>query len=835
MTNHWIDIKNADVILIMGSNAAENHPISFKWVQEAKDRGATLISVDPRFTRTSARADIYAPLRSGSDIAFLGGMINYILQNDLVHRDYVRLYTNGTFLLNKDFRMPGELDGVFSGYDAEKRRYDKTAWAFQTDAAGAAKQDPTLQDPLCVFQLLKKHYARYDLDTVSSITGTTTEDLRKVYETYGATGRADKVATIMYAMGWTQHTVGTQNIRAMSIIQLLLGNIGRAGGGVNALRGESNVQGSTDHCLLFHILPGYLGTPSASLETLAKYLEVKTPKTKESRSANWWQNYPKYMVSLLKAFYGPAATKDNEFGYQWLPKLDDGQNASWLIIFNDMLKGAYKGFFAWGQNPACSGSNAGKVRKALEKLDWMVNVNLFDNETGSFWRGPGVNPADVQTEVFFLPCAASVEKEGSITNSGRWAQWRYKAVEPPGQAWPDAEIMNELQHRVRVLYEKEGGVFPDPVLNISWDYGPKDSSGKVKRIDTHVVAREINGSWTEDKEIKDAKTGAVKSYAKGAQVASFAFLQADGSTASGNWLYCNSYTDADPAKGNKMARRTASDPAVDRIGLNLEWSWCWPVNRRIIYNRASVDARGRPWDPERAVIAWNGEKWVGDVPDGGWPPLEKEDGTPNPAAMKAFIMKPAEVAHIFATGLADGPFPEHFEPLECPIQENPMSKTHRVNPTSKLFFVEGEGNTEDVFLSCDTRYPFVATTYRVTEHWQTGVMTRHTPWLLEAVPQNFLELSEELAIEKGIRPGDKVKVSSARGEVFARAVVTKRFRPFKIMGATVHQVGMPWCFGWQYPEDGSGFDSSNLLTPTIGDANTMIPETKAFMVNVEKA
>jgi formate dehydrogenase-N alpha subunit len=821
MTNHWIDIRNADVILVMGSNAAENHPISFRWVTEAHERGATLISVDPRFTRTSAKADIYAPLRSGSDIAFIGGMINYIMENKLYHQEYVRLYTNGPFLVNRGFKLPADLNGVFSGYDPEGRKYNKKTWAFQIDEDGVVKKDPTMTDPFCVLQLLKRHYSRYDLDTVSAITGTPKELLEKVYRTYGATGRPDKVATIMYAMGWTQHTVGTQNIRAMAIVQLLLGNIGRAGGGVNALRGESNVQGSTDHCLLFHILPGYLKTPRASDTTLQKYNDKYTPKTSEPNSANWWGNYPKYSISLLKAHYGANATVDNDFGYSWLPKLDDGQNASWLIIFHEMLQGRFKGFFSWGQNPACSGSNAGKVRKAMAKLDWMVNVNLFDNETGSFWRGPDVNPADIKTEVFFLPCCASMEKEGSITNSGRWAQWRYAAVEPAGNSLPDSDMINELYFRVKSLYEAEGGAYPDPVINLAWDYGPADSSGKISKIDTHLIAKEINGYFLEDKEIK----GTV--YKKGTLVPSFAFLQADGSTSSGNWLYCNSYTE----KGNMMARRSLDDPFG--IGLYPEWSWCWPVNRRIIYNRASVDEFGRPWDPKRPVIAWNGEKWVGDVPDGGWPPLKNLDGSDNPAAMKAFIMKPAGVARIFGAGLNDGPFPEHYEPLECPIQENPLNKTHRINPTAKLFF-EGGGTPEDVFYSCDIRFPFVATTYRVTEHWQTGVMTRHQPWQLEMVPQIFVEMSKELAAELDISNGEKVKVSSGRGQVWAIATVTGRFKPFKVMGSTVHQVGLPWCFGWQFPEDGSGGDSANLLTPTIGDANTMIPETKAFMVNVEK-
>ena len=821
MTNHWIDIRNADVILIMGSNAAENHPISFKWVTEARERGATLISVDPRFTRTSAKADIYAPLRSGTDIAFIGGMINYILTNELYHRDYVRLYTNGPFLVNRNFKMPGELDGVFSGYDPDKRKYDKKTWSFQTDENGVVIKDPAMSDPFCVLQLLKKDYSRYDLDTVSAITGTPRELLARVYASYGATGKADKVATIMYAMGWTQHTVGTQNIRAMAIVQLLLGNIGRAGGGVNALRGESNVQGSTDHCLLFHILPGYLKTPRASQQTLAQYNEKYTPRTKEPHSANWWGNYPKYSVSLLKAHYGANSTADNDFGYAWLPKLDDGQNASWLMIFHDMIQGRYKGLFAWGQNPACSGSNAGKVRKAMAKLDWLVNVNLFDNETGSFWRSPEVDPAKIKTEVFFLPCCASMEKEGSITNSGRWAQWRYKAVQPAGQSRPDSEIINELFFRVKRLYEEQSGAYPDPVVKLDWNYGPQDSSGKVTAIDTHLIAREINGYF-----LKDTVTKGVLRK-KGTLVPSFAHLQEDGSTSSGNWLYCNSYTE----KGNMMARRSQEDPTG--IGLYPEWSWCWPVNRRVIYNRASVDEYGQPWDPKRPVIRWNGKKWVGDVPDGGWPPLKNPDGSDNPKTRLAFIMKPAGVARIFGPGRADGPFPEHYEPLESPLKENPMNKTFRINPTVKLFY-EDDGRPEDIFYSADPKYPHVATTYRVTEHWQTGVMSRHQPWLLEMMPQIFVEMSRELAAEKGISNGEKVRVSSGRGRVWAIAAVTGRFKPFEVMGSIVHQVGLPWCFGWQYPEDGSGGDSANLLTSTIGDANTMIPETKAFMVNVEK-
>jgi formate dehydrogenase major subunit len=805
MTNHWIDIGNSDCVLIMGSNAAENHPISMKWVGKAMENGATLMHVDPRFTRTSAKANIYTALRSGTDIAFLGGMINYIMQNDLYFKEYLAYYTNASFILGKKY---GFKDGLFAGYNPKTRSYDKSYWAFDYDKDGIPEKDYSLKNSRCVFQQLKKHFSRYTIDKVSEITGTPKEDLLKVYQTYAATGQKGKAGTIMYAMGWTQHTVGVQNIRTMAIIQLLLGNMGVAGGGVNALRGESNVQGSTDHCLLFHIIPGYMATPSTKWPTLQDYL-TQRPKSKDPLSANWWQNEPKYMVSFLKSMFGENATSSNSFGYDWMPKIDAGKNYSWLHIFDAMFKGEFTGFFAWGQNPACSGANAGKNREAFGKLDWMVNVNLFDNETGSFWKGPGMDPKTIKTEVFFLPCAASAEKEGSITNSGRWSQWRYKATDPPGEAKPDGDIMVELFDKIRGLYQDEGGAFPEPILNLKWDY---TTNGKY---DSHKVAKEINGYFLTDVTIKD------KTYKAGTLVPSFAFLQADGTTSSGNWLYCQSYTE----KGNMAARRNNVDESG--IGLYSEWSWCWPINRRIIYNRASVDLYGKPWDPRHPVITWTGEKWVGDVPDGGWPPMYTPDGKLNPKTKYPFIMKTEGFAHVFGPGRADGPFPEHYEPLECPIPENLMSKQF-VNPTIKEF-----STAADARATCDPRYPIVGTTYRVTDHWQTGVLTRWQPWLLETQPQEFCEMSEELAKLRGIKNGDKVIVESARGKVEAVAIVTIRFRPFKVAGTTVHQVGLPWCFGWVTPKDGG--DSANLLTPSIGDPNTLIPETKAFMVNVRKA
>ena len=820
MTNHWIDIKNSDCILIMGSNAAENHPISFKYVTEAMEKGATLISVDPRFTRTSSKADIYAALRSGTDIAFLGGMIKYILDNKQYSEEYVALYTNAPFIVGKTFDFK---DGLFSGFEKNPEgpvlgHYDKGQWAFEMDKNGVPKMDRSLKHKRCVFQLLKKHFNRYDLKTVSAVTGTSEADLQRVYQVYSKTGERGKAGTIMYAMGWTQHTTGTQNIRTMAIIQLLLGNMGVAGGGVNALRGESNVQGSTDHCLLWHIWPGYLKTARASNTTLAAYNETWTPNSKDPLSANWWQNTPKYSVSMLKSFFGEKADAANEFGYQWLPKVDDGASYSWFDIFDAMYKEKIKGFFAWGQNPACSGANANKTREALGKLDWMVNVNLFDNETGSFWKGPGMDPGAIKTEVFMLPACVSVEKEGSITNSGRWMQWRYQGPKPLGNSLPDGDIILALGEKIKEVY-KDGGVYPEPIVNLKWDYATDGA------YDPHKVAKEINGYFVTDVTIKG------KTYKKGTLVPSFAFLQADGSTSSGNWLYCNSYTE----KGNMAARRGQEDAAND-IGLFPEFAWCWPVNRRIIYNRASVDAKGVPWDRKDWVVYFKGDekdgkyvsnKWLGDVPDGGWYPMQNPDGSWREDAKYPFIMRKHGHAQIFGPGLADGPFPEHYEPLECPVEKNYLN-AQMVSPTAAVYSSEA-----DAHATCDPRFPYVGTTYRVSEHWQTGLMTRTQSWLMELQPQMFVEMSEELAGLKGIQSGERVNVVSARGKVECSAIVTKRFKPFTIAGLTVHQVGIPWHFGWRWPSSGKE-DSANLLTASAGDPNTRIPESKAFMVNVTK-
>jgi len=804
MTNHWIDFKNSDCILIMGSNAAENHPICWKWVTRAQEAGATVIHVDPRFTRTSSKSDLYVPLRSGSDIGILGGMIKYILDNDLIQKEYVLNYTNASFIVSKDFSFK---DGLFSGFDEAGRKYDKKSWDFEMDENGVPKRDMSLQDPRCVYQLLKKHYDRYDIKKVCSISGSPEDKLLAFYKAYTATGKPEKSGTILYAMGWTQHTVGVQNIRAMSMIQLLLGNMGMAGGGVNALRGESNVQGSTDQALLFHIIPGYLATPRANWATYEDYLKANTPVSKDPKSVNWWQHRPKYMASLLKSFYKEA---DLPTAYNWMPKLDAGQNASWLVLFEKMYKGQFKGFFSWGMNPAASGADSNKTRQALANLDWMVNVNLFENETGSFWKGPGFDPKQIKTEVFFLPCCVSVEKEGSISNSGRWMQWRYAGPAPMGDTKPDGDIIYELALKIRELYEKEKGAFPDPVLGLN-----VDDWGDGHVFDPHKVAKLINGYYLKDTVIKgaDGKETVMKA---GSQVASFVNLKDDGSTCAGNWIYTASYTD----KGNMAARRDKTQtPEQAKIGLFPGWTWSWPVNRRIIYNRASVDLAGKPWAPEKPVLAWDGanKKWLIDVVDGGG-----DAGAKHP-----FIMQKHGMGALYGPGLNDGPFPEYYEPLECPVTEHPFSKQLN-SPTALIFADDVHKRT-----TCDPRFPFVCTTYRVTEHWQTGVLTRWLPWLTEAQPQMFCEMSEELAELKGIKNGEKVILENPRGQLWAIAIVTKRLKPFEVMGNPVHLIGIPWHYGWVWPKDGG--DAANLLTPAVGDPNTGIPETKAFMVNVKKA
>jgi formate dehydrogenase major subunit len=795
MTNHWNDIANSDCILIIGSNAAANHPMSFKYVQEAQAKGAKLIVVDPRLTRTATHADIYAPLRSGTDVAFVGGMIRHVL-DDMQKRPerynliYLREYTNAACLINPDYRGPDVLDGLFSGFDPAKRAYDRSTWQYQTDENGVPLRDLTLQDPNCVLQILRRHFARYTPETVTNITGTARETFDAVCQTFAASGAPDRAGTILYAMGATQHTYGTQIIRAYGILQLLLANMGIAGGGINALRGESNVQGSTDHGLLWHILTGYLKVPVSADTTLAEYIARTTPKSSDPLSANWWSNTPKYIVSLLKAWYGDAAQPDNDFAFGYLPKASAGVNYSWMPLFHAMHDGVIRGLMCWGMNPAVGGPNLTLGREALDKLEWLVAVDLWETETAAHWKRPGVIPSDIPTEVFLLPAAASFEKEGSITNSGRWMQWRWKAVEPPGEARDDLAIIAALMGRLRELYREEGGPHAAAITELTWNYG--------EHPDPEQVAREINGY--------DLTTGEL--------AGGFAKLKEDGTTSSGCWIYCGSFT----AKGNQAARRDDQD--ASGIGLFANWAWSWPVNRRIIYNRASVDLNGQPWDEKRAVIRWDGEKWIGDVPDGGFPPLAVD---PEKGRLP-FIMTAEGRARLFGQGLVDGPLPEHYEAWESPVH-NALTGTQN-NPVITTWSNEIQQRGDP------GRYPIVATTYRLSEHWQAGQMTRNLPWLVELFPQMFVEISEELATEKGLHNGDKVIVETARGSIESQVAVTRRLEPFLFAGRKVHQIALPWHWGYAGLSVGQ---SANILAPNVGDANTMIPEFKAFLCDIRRA
>lgn len=785
MTNHWSDLQNTDVALIMGGNPAENHPISFRWLTKAKERGAKIVSVDPRFTRTSSKADVYAQLRSGSDIAFMGGMIKYAIDNELYHKDYVVNYTNAPFIVKEDYKFE---DGLFSGYDEATRKYDRASWAFETNEDGTPKEDKTLQHPRCVFQIMKAHYARYDVDTVIGVTGTPKEDYLKVCETFCSTGKAGKSGTIMYAMGTTQHTVGSQNVRAFGVIQLLLGNIGLPGGGVNAMRGESNVQGSTDFAILYHQLPGYINSPTATdkHKTLAAFNENETP------SSGYWINKPKFVVSMLKSWYGDKATKGNDFLYDYLPK--GNKNYSHINLFKAMYEGAHEGAFLFGTNPVVGGPNAGKEKEALSNLKWLVAVDLWETETSAFWqKEAGSDPSTIGTEVFFLPACSSYEKDGSVSNSSRWMQYRWKAIEPKGESLADLEIIHRLMLEIKGLYKNENTPAAKTINALSWNYG----EGHHPDID--LVCKDINGY--------DLTTGKL--------LPGFSALKDDGTTSSGNWIYSGFY----PEEGkNRSKNRDNKDTGG---GNFLNWSFAWPANRRILYNRASADLNGKPWSEDKKVIWWDSaqKSWVGyDVPD-----FVPTKAPTDPGGGDPFIMQKDGVGGIFAA-MNDGPLPEHYEPFESPVP-NAFSSIE-INPAVEIH--EGDFNLKGDYKD----FPIVATTYRVSEHWQSGTMTRNQEWLSELVGHMFIEMSEELAKEKGVKNKDKVLVSTARGEIEAYAMVTKRFKPYTIQGQKVHHIGMPWHFGFKGFATG---DSANRLTPHIGDANSTIPEYKAFLCNVRRA
>ncbi len=879
MTNGWVDIKNTDMMLIMGGNPAENHPCGFKWAIEAKrQRNAKMIVVDPRFTRTAAVADQFLQIRAGTDIAFLGGLINYALQNGRYNKEYVLNYTNAAFIVKEGFKLPE--DGLYSGFDPATQVYDKSTWNYEeggnltgaaaafavaastvgslapvAPAAPAAKlvkaagattahgalghapqpqpgsppppvglppnvaYDLSLENPRCVFQLLKKQYSRYTPEMVERITGIPKDQFLKTAELFTSIrdkGDTKKVATIIYAVGWTQHSFGTQIIRTAAMMQLLLGNVGRAGGGVNALRGHSNIQGATDMAGIFDILPGYLKVPIPTDVDFNTYLARITPKAskpKEWDSFNYWSNTPKFAVSLMKAMYGDHAKKDNDWAFNYLPKVD--RRYSWTDIWNDMYNGKIKGLFAFGMNGVMIGPDSQKNIDALKKADFLVVCEVYPDETSEFWRAPGISTDEmkkINTTVYRLPGAGFAEKDGTFVNSARWLQWKNVALPPPGDAKLDQEILARIFLKVRDMYQKEGGKFPDPILNVSWAYTDANNPSLSE------VAKEINGKALAD--VTDEKTQTT--IKAGQQLPGFAFLRDDGSTMSGNWLYCGSWTEAGPL----MQRRGTDDPSGQ--GIYPNWAWSWPMNRRVMYNRASCDINGKPWDGTRKQIWWNESvgKWVGnDVPD------FKPDSPPKDH-MGPFIMNPEGIGRLFVPlgAVADGPFPEHYEPFESPIN-NPLHPAQSTNPVVKKF-----KTAADKYATVGDEYKVVCTTYRLTEHYH--YWTKNNPMNVQLVPEPFIEVPAELADQMSLKGGEMLKVTSARAQYKAKAMVTRRIKPMKIDGQTVYQIGIPIHWGYRGIAEDEGktaLNPVNLLSPTVIDPNAHTPEFKGFMVKLEKA
>ena len=802
MTNHWVDIRNANLVVVMGGNAAEAHPVGFRWAMEAKiHNNAKLIVIDPRFTRTASVADFYTPIRSGTDITFLSGVLRYLLEKGKIQHQYVSAYTNASLIVRGDFSFD---DGLFSGYDPETRSYDKTSWHYELDEQGFARRDPTLAHPRCVYNLLSHHVSRYTAEVVENICGTPQKDFLHVCELLAETSAPDRTASFLYALGWTQHSVGAQNIRTMAMIQLLLGNMGMAGGGINALRGHSNIQGLTDLGLLSQSLPGYMTLPSEKQADLEHYLAANTPKALLPGQVNYWSNYPKFFISMMKAFYGDHARPENSWGFDWLPKWDKGYDV--LQYFDMMHRGEVNGYLCQGFNPLASFPHKQKVAESLAKLKFLVTIDPLTTETASFWENHGefnrADPSQIGTEVFRLPSTCFAEENGSIVNSARWLQWHWKGADGPGEARNDGEILAGIYLRLRELYAREGGALPEAVLNMSWDYQTPDAPASEE------VARESNGRALHD--LRDDQGEILVK--KGQQLSSFAQLRSDGSTASGCWIFAGSWT----PEGNQMARRDNSDPSG--LGNTPAWSWAWPLNRRILYNRASADPQGHPWDPKRQLLHWDGAKWAGqDIPDYGNAPPGSDAGP--------FIMQPEGMGRLFALDkMAEGPFPEHYEPFETPIGTNPLHPSVISNPAARVF-------TDDLNnMGQAPQFPYVGTTYRLTEHFH--YWTKHARLNAIAQPEQFIEIGEALADRLGIGHGDTVKVSSNRGYIKAKAVVTKRLQTLTVNGKPVDTIGIPIHWGFLGAAK-KGF-LANTLTPFVGDANTQTPEFKAFLVNVEK-
>lgn len=810
MTNHWVDIKNADVILVMGGNAAEAHPCGFKWVTEAKAHNkAKLVVVDPRFTRTASVADYYVATRTGTDIVFLGAIVNYLLTNDKIQHEYVRNYTDMPFIVREDFAFN---DGIYSGYDEAAGKYtDKSSWNYEIGEDGYAKVDPTLEHPRSVYQLMKKHYSRYTTEMVEKICGVSPAQFQKVAEALASTAVPGRAGTILYALGWTHHTTGAQTIRLGAMVQLLLGNMGIAGGGMNALRGHSNIQGLTDLGLMSNLLPGYMTLPNEAEQDFDAYIKARAPQALRPNQLSYWSNYKKFHVSFMKSWWGDAATQENNFAFDYLPKLDKPYDL--LQAIELMNQGKMNGYICQGFNVLASAPNKAKVQAGLAKLKFLVVMDPLETETAEFWKPHGefhdVDPAAIQTEVFRLPTTCFAEERGSLVSSSRVLQWHWQGAEPPGKARSDIEIMSELFLRMKGAYQKDGGKFPDPILNLTWNYARPHSPTPEE------LAMEFNGKALAD--VVDPKDPTKVLAKKGEQLAGFAQLRDDGSTASGCWIFAGSWTQA----GNQMGRRDNSDPTG--IGNTLNWAWAWPANRRVLYNRASCDTQGKPFDPTRKLVAWNGTSWGGaDVPD------FKLDENPV-GGMNPFIMNAEGVARFFARGMMnEGPFPEHYEPFENPVGKNLMHPNNPraiSNPGARVFPEDRKQ------MGTAAEFPIVATTYRLTEHFHTW--TKHARLNAIIQPEQFVEIGEAHAKTIGVVAGDHVKVTSKRGQIIAKCIVTKRIKALKIDGKETFTIGIPIHFGFKGLTK-PGY-LTNTLTPSVGDGNSQTPEFKSFLVKVEKA
>jgi formate dehydrogenase major subunit len=830
------DLQNSDLIVLEGSNMAEAHPVAFQWVMEAKARGATVIHVDPHYSRTSALADMFVPIRAGSDIAFLGGVINHVLSTESDFREYVLAYTNAPTIIGEEFEEAGA-DGLFSGYDAASGTYEPDSWQYEgafvaaaagqrdqegslarhgeqggqasAEARGEPRLDPTLAHPRCVWQILKRHYASYTPEMVERVCGIPQDVFAQVCELFVANSGRERTTAFVHGVGWTQHTIGSQYIRAASILQLLLGNMGRPGGGVMAMRGHASIQGSSDIPTLFDTLPGYIPMPHAHAHgDLASFIATDAPRK------GFWGNMRAYVVSLMKAWWGASATEQNDYCFDYLPRLT-GSHSTYDTVM-EQVNGTVKGYMLFGQNPAVGSANARMQRLGMSKLDWLVVRDFSLIESATWWKdGPEIESGemrteDIATEVFFLPAAAHTEKSGTFTNTQRMVQWHHKAQEPVEDQRSELWFIYHLGRLIRERLADSADAMDRPVLDLTWDY---PTEGEHADPDANAVLAEISG-WRADGEMLSAYTE----------------LRADGSTSCGCWIYCGAYADG----VNQTARRK---PAREQSWTAAEWAWAWPANRRILYNRASADPQGRPWSERKALVWWDAEqhRWVGrDVPDfeadkpPSYRPPPQAEGPDAIAGDEPFIMQADGRGWLFApAGVADGPLPTHYEPQDSPVR-NPMYEQQR-NPSRELYEHEQNRYHPDPDSPGADVFPYVATTYRLTEHFTAGGMSRWTPYLAELQPEFFCEVSPELAAERSLEHAGWATIVSARGVIEARVVVTDRMTPLRIDGRVVHQIGMPYHWG---PNGYARGDSMNELSSIALDPSSHIQEVKALTVDI---